>query len=213
MSVNVDCSERCRHAVVGDIPSVARIHLAAFDGFFLCQLGYRFLCVMYLAFLRNPKSLFLVSETVSGQLVGFAVGAMHGYKDRWLALRFLPQFLLAVLPVVVRDPIPLVKRLFARFFDVGESPQLPDCAAVLRSIAVLPSVRGTGAAASLLNSFEALAVVNGALYVYLTTDELNNHRALRFYERSGYRFASRLHQDGKRFMWLMAKNLKDLYHE
>ena len=210
MTVNAECSERCRHAVVGDIPSVARIHLAAFEGFFLCQLGYRFLCVMYLAFLRNPKSLFLVSETASGQLVGFAVGALHGQKDRWLALRFMPHFLFAVFPVVVRDPIPLFKRLCARFFDVGESPQLPESAAVLRSIGVLPSMRGTGAAVSLLNSFEALAVVNGACQVFLTTDELNNHRALRFYERSGYQFVSCFQQDGQRGMWLMSKDLKDL---
>jgi GNAT superfamily N-acetyltransferase len=210
MSVIADCSVRCRHAVVGDIPSVARIHLAAFEGFFLCQLGYRFLCVMYLAFFRNPKSLFIVSEEASGQLVGFAVGSLHCQNDRWLALRFLPQFLFAVFPVVVRDPIPLVKRLCVRFFDVGESPQLPDNAAVLRSIAVLPSMRGTGAAASLLSSFEASALFNGAFQVFLTTDELNNHRALRFYERSCYRFVSCFQQDGQRGMWLMSKNLKHL---
>jgi ribosomal protein S18 acetylase RimI-like enzyme len=207
--MNADCSERCRHAVVGDIPSVARIHLAAFEGFFLSQLGYRFLSVMYLAFLRTPKSLFIVSETMSGQLVGFAVGALHGQNDRWLALRFLPQFLFAVFPAVVRDPIPLVKRLYARLFDASESPQFPDSAAVLRSIGVLPSARGTGAAASLLKTFEDSALVNGAFQVFLTTDELNNHRALRFYERSGYRFVSYFKQDGQRGMWLMSKNLKD----
>lgn len=209
MYVNADSSERCRHAVVGDIPSVVRIHLAAFEGFFLSQLGYRFLCVMYQAFLRNPKSLFIVSEAASGQLVGFAVGSVHGQTDRWLALRFFPQFLFAVFPVIVRDPIRLGKRLCARFFDVGDSPQFPDGAAILRSIGVLPSVRGTGAAASLLASFEASAVVNGAFQVFLTTDELNNYRALRFYERSGYRFVSCFQQDGYRGMWLMSKNLKD----
>lgn len=203
----------CRHAVDGDIDTVARIHLAAFDGFFLSQLGYRFLCVMYRAFLKSPSSLFVVFETASGQLAGFAVGALQGQKDRWLAVRFLPQFLWAVVPAVLRHPVPVIKRLWARFFDAGESLQVPPGAAVLRSIGVLPSLRGAGAAASLLQAFEALALSKGAGQVYLTTDGVNNERAQRFYERGGYGLVARFQQDREREMWLMSKNLKRPSHE
>jgi ribosomal protein S18 acetylase RimI-like enzyme len=205
--------ECCRHAVEGDIDAVARIHLAAFDGFFLSQLGYRFLCVMYRAFLRSPSSLFVVFETASGQLAGFAVGALQGQKDRWLAVRFLPQFLWAVVPAILQHPVPVVKRLWARFFDVCETVQMPPGAAVLRSIGVLPSFQGVGAAAYLLQAFEALALRKGAGQVYLTTDEANNERAQRFYERSGYGLVARFKQDGERGMWLMLKNLKGPIHE
>jgi len=205
--------EGCRHAVEGDIDAVARVHLAAFGGFFLSGLGYGFLCVMYRAFLKSPSSLFVVFETASGQLSGFAVGALQGQKDRWLAVRFLPQFLLAVVPAVLQHPVPVVTRLWARFFDAGESLQVPPSAAVLRSIGVLPSLRGTGDAAFLLQAFEALALTKGAGHVFLTTDEVNNERAQRFYERSGYGLVARFKQDGERGMWLMLKNLKVPIHE
>jgi ribosomal protein S18 acetylase RimI-like enzyme len=164
---------------------------------------------MYRAFLKSPSSLFLVYETASGQLAGFAVGALQGQKDRWLAVRFLPQFLMAVVPAVLRHPAPVVKRLWARFFDTDESPQVPSGAAVLRSIGVLPSLRGAGAAASLLRAFEILALSKGAGHVFLTTDELNNERAQRFYERGGYRLVARFQQDGERGMWLMSKKIKE----
>lgn len=205
--------EGCRHAVEDDIDAVVRIHIAAFDGFFLSQLGYRFLYVMYQAFLKSPRSLFVVFETASGQLAGFAVGALQGQKDRWLAVRFLPQFLWAVVPAVLRHPAPVVKRLWARFFDAGESLQVPPGAAILRSIGVLPSLRGTGSAASLLKTFEALALSKGAKQVFLTTDEVNNESAQRFYERGGYALVARFKQGEEREMWLMSKNLKGPVHE
>jgi GNAT superfamily N-acetyltransferase len=205
--------EVCRKAVEGDIDAVARIHLAAFDGFFLSKLGYSFLCVMYRAFLKSPSSLFVVFETASGQLAGFAVGALQEQKDRCLAVRFLPQFLWAVVPAVLRHPIPVVKRLWARFFDAGELVEVPPGAAVLRSIGVLPSLRGAGAAAALLHAFESLALSQGAGQVFLTTDEVNNKRAQRFYERGGYRLVVRFQQDRERGMWLMSKDLNGPTYE
>jgi ribosomal protein S18 acetylase RimI-like enzyme len=198
----------CRNAHESDILDVAKIHLAAFDGFFLSQLGYKFLCVMYRAFLKSPSCLFLVFETASGQTAGFAVGALQGQKNRWLAVRFLPQFLLAVVPAFLRSPVPVLKRLWARFYDTCDPLQVPSDGAVLRSIGVLPSLRGSGAAASLLQSFEVLALSKGAVQVFLTTDEMNNERAQRFYFRGDYRLVARFQQDGDRSMWLMAKNLK-----
>jgi GNAT superfamily N-acetyltransferase len=205
--------EGCRIAVEGDIDAIARIHLAAFDGFFLSQLGYRFLCVMYLAFLKSPSSFFVVFETSSGLLAGFAVGALQGQKDRWLAVQFFPQFLWAVVPAVLRHPVPVAKRLWARFFYEGESLQVLPGAAVLRSIGVLPSLRGAGAAAALLQAFEALARKKGAGQVFLTTDAVDNERAQRFYERGGYALVARFQLDRERGMWLMAKNLKEPIHE
>lgn len=205
--------EGCRHAVEEDIDAVARIHLAAFDNFFLSQLGCRFLRVMYRAFLRSPGSLFVVFETSSAQLAGFAVGALQGHKDRRLAIQFFPQFLLAVVPAILLHPVPVVKRLWARFFDAGDPLQVPLDAAFLRSIGVLPFLRGSGAAASLLQAFEALALSKGAGHVFLTTDEMNNERAQRFYERGGYELVARFQQDRKRGMWLMSKNLNVSTHE
>ena len=198
----------CRNAVEADIDCVARLHLAAFDGFFLSQLGFRFLCVMYRAFLKSPSSLFVVFETSSGQLAGFAVGALQGQNDRRIAIRYLPQFILSVIPAILENPSLVVKRLWARFFDFSKSPPVPYGAAILRSIGVLPSVRGAGVAHSLLHAFEILAHSKGAGHVFLTTDEINNERAKRFYKRGGYILVCRFMQDRGRVMCLMSKDLK-----
>ena len=202
------CAGACRIAKDEDIRSVARIHLVAFRGFFLSELGYEFLCAMYRAFLRSPCGLFVVFETEPDRVVGFAVGALQRRNDRWLAIRFLPHFLVAIVPAIMRNPVQTVKRLIARFIDGGVAPQVPKGAAVLRSIAVLPSFRGFGAATCLIKDFELLALSKGARQVFLTTDELNNTSVQRFYERCGYNLFCRFHQDSKRAMWLMSKDIK-----
>jgi GNAT superfamily N-acetyltransferase len=212
--VSSESSDRCRQALISDVPSVARIHLEAFEGFFLSELGYGFLCVMYRAFLVNPAGVFVVHDSKDGQVTGFAVGALSsGQKDRWLALRFIPQFLWAALPAIFRRPRRIVSRLASRFFETGSSLDLPKDAAVLRSIGVLTSERGGGAAGGLLGAFEQMALRQGATHVYLTTDQDNNERAQKFYKRHGYSVAECFQQDGQRPMWLMSKLLRGVVHE
>lgn len=203
----------CRNAEFKDISLIVEIHLAAFQNYFLSQLGYEFLSVMYKAFLRSPKCIFVVFELTENELGGFVVGTVSGGADRWLALRFFPQFLLAIVPAVVRHPINVVRRLIKRFFDADEMPDVPSNAALLRSIGVLPSIRGGGAAIALLKAFEVLALAKGAEHVYLTTDEVENERAQRFYVRAGYGLCARFKQDGRRRMWLMSKKIKEAVHE
>ena len=153
-----ESNDHCRRALISDMPSVARIHLEAFPHFFLSQLGYRFLCVMYRAFLLNPAGIFIVIESSDGLVQGFAVGALNGTKpDRWLALRYWPEFVVAVLPVLIRRPQWVLKRLVMRFFDSGPHSAFPQDAAVLRSIAFLNAVRGGVSATDLLVAFEHTA--------------------------------------------------------
>jgi GNAT superfamily N-acetyltransferase len=212
--VRAESKDRCRQALFSDVPSVARIHLEAFEGFFLSELGYRFVCVMYRAFLYNPAGVFVVHESKNGQVTGFAVGALScGKKDRWLALRFMPQFLWAALPSIFRRPRLIVTRLAARFFDTGVSFNVPNDVAVLRSIGVLISERGGGASSGLLGAFEQMASIKGAARVYLTTDQDHNERAQNFYMRHGYGVTQCFHQDGQRPMWLMSKLLMGVVHE
>jgi GNAT superfamily N-acetyltransferase len=212
--VSSGSNDRCRQALITDVPSVARIHLEAFEGFFLSELGYSFLCVMYRAFLVNHAGVFVVHESKDGQVTGFAVGALSsGQKDRWLALRFMPQFLWAALPEIFRRPRTIVTRLGARFFETGASFVVPNNAALLRSIGVLTSERGGGAAGGLLGAFEQMALREGATHVYLTTDQDNNERAQKFYKRHGYSVAECFQQDGQRPMLLMSKLLMGVVYE
>jgi ribosomal protein S18 acetylase RimI-like enzyme len=164
---------------------------------------------MYRSFLVNRNSLFIVYEAVDSTIVGFAVGSVTlGRRDRWLAVRFLPQFFFAVLPALVESPLRISTRLFRRFFEMGGSPNVPREAAILRSIGVNESSRGSGIADALLKQFETAAFGRGAESVHLTTDEVNNHRAQRFYERRGYGVVERFRQDGTRWMWHMSKDLR-----
>jgi ribosomal protein S18 acetylase RimI-like enzyme len=199
---------RCREATLADMTSVAEVHLSAFPGFFLSQLGAPFLRVMYRSFLVDRHSIFLIYETKDLTIAGFAVGRTDlGSRNRWLAVRFLPQFFLAVLPALAANPLRISERLFRRFFDIDGSPKMPREAAFLRSIGVTESSRGSGIADTLLKNFEAAALQRGAGSVHLTTDAVGNLRAQRFYERRGYGVVERFRQDGSRLMWHMSKDL------
>ncbi len=204
----------CRQAFDRDVKEVAIVHLDAFKGFFLTELGYKFLCVMYRAFLLNPSSIFVVHEANSGRVTGFAVGTLGGRKkDCWLAVRFLPQFLLAALPAIARSPRAILRRLAARFFETGSTFRLPNNAVMLRSIGVVTSEHGSTTAFSVLEAFEKVAFTQGATHIFLTTDQDNNDRAQNFYKRHGYCVVERFQQDGYRPMYLMSKYLNGAFYE
>lgn len=198
----------CRAAEPKDLRQVVNVHLEAFPGFFLTSLGPRFLEVMYRALLTGPGAVFLVAETESGVIEGFAVGmARNVPRDRSLALKGLPSFLLAVIPAVARNPVLVTRRLAAQMFSRNAQPVFPVGAAVLRSIGVRPQMKGGGAAGRLLTAFEAQAHAKGASSVALTTDALHNERAIGFYTKQGYSAWQEFEQHGSRRMLLMTKSL------
>ncbi len=208
------CEERrdgavtCRIATERDLSSVTVIHMEAFPGFFLTTLGASFVRTMYKAFWLNPKGIFVVSDA-SGGVDGFAVGAMPSdRKDRHLAMQLLPQFAWAVIPALMRHPLSVFRRVVSQFFEKGGAPSLPDGAAMLRSIGVAPALRGGGVASQLLDAFERRAFELGAKSVFLTTDVLDNERAIQFYRKHGYEIAHEFKQDKRRAMFLMLKELR-----
>jgi ribosomal protein S18 acetylase RimI-like enzyme len=197
-----------RSAEEKDLRQIVDVHMAAFPGFFLTTLGRPFLMVMYRAFLSSPRSVFVVDEAVDG-VHGFAVGALKtGGSDRGLAIRFLPSFLLALIPAVVRNPIKVSKKILGQLFTGRGQPDMPDNSAVLRSIGVRPEKRGGGLANELLREFEEHAREKGAELVALTTDKTSNERAIGFYKRNGYEIDAEFRQDGSRTMLLMKKDIR-----
>ncbi|WGS50623.1 GNAT family N-acetyltransferase [Paraburkholderia sp. D15] len=187
---------------------VVDVHVAAFPGFFLTSLGRPFLMVMYRAFLSNPASVFVVDET-EGSVLGFAVGSLQtAGGDRSLAIRFLPRFVLALIPGVLRHPLIVTKKIVSQLFTSRGQPDAPEHSAVLRSIGVSPDKRGGGLANELLREFETHARAKGALFVALTTDKADNERAIRFYTKNGYGVHAEFSQDGSRAMLLMKKDIR-----
>lgn len=198
----------CRPACVEDVKQVTKVHLAAFPGFFLTTLGPAFLRTMYKAFLLNKGGVFVVDDR-DGHIQGFAVGVLKSVgQDRNLVVRFLPQFILSLVPAVVRNPVKVVKRITSQLFTASERTNIPENAVILRSIGIQPSMKGGGVAGRLLQEFELRANEKGATSVALTTDVLNNERAIGFYRKHGYKISQEFRQDGKRLMYLMTKELK-----
>ena len=197
----------CLPARPQDMPSVVEVHIAAFPGFFLTRLGPAFLRTMYRAFLSNAGGVFVVAR-INQDVQGFAVGVLKSAgKDRALALRYLPQFLISVIPGLIRNPLKVSRRLLSQFFAVAEQITIPDDASVLRSIGILPDARGTGIADDLLREFERCSFIKGARSVALTTDALDNTRAITFYQKNGYEIAQEFMQHENRRMFLMLKKL------
>jgi GNAT superfamily N-acetyltransferase len=191
----------------GDLNAIVDVHMAAFPGFFLTELGAAFVRQMYLGFLADPAAVFLAARH-RGAVAGFAVGFIGGgHGHRRVALRRAPALALAVLPALARRPVFLASRLVAKLLCTDGTPATPLDAIMLRSIAVQPRFQGGVAARSLLAAFEALAHERGATRCVLTTDADNNGRVNRFYVREGYRLSSIFMQHGKRRMYLYEKVL------
>lgn len=201
-------SKDCRDANLCDLAMVTDVHLKAFPGFFLTTLGVAFIRTMYKAFLINPGGIFVVNEASDG-LAGFAVGALKSSnKDKQLAIRLLPQFIWAVIPAIMLSPVRVLMRILAQFFaQGGDELNVPEGAAVLRSIGVLPEMKGRGVGAGLLNAFEQRATQMGATSVALTTDVLDNEWAINFYRKQGYEVLQEFMQGKQRPMFLMLKEL------
>lgn len=139
------------------------------------------------------------------------VGSMNaGKKDRFLVMRFFPQFLIAAIPAFFRYPKMILARFGKIFFERGIPLDLPKEVSILRSIGVSTFERGNGVAPALLDTLEQMALRKGAVYVYLTTDQNNNARAQNFYRRQGYVVVKCFQQDGCRVMLLMRKLLREV---
>lgn len=196
-----------RLARIDDLGRVVDLHISAFPNFFLTSLGRPFLLAMYRAFLESADGIFLV-EDEEGRIHGFAVGALKTSSgDRGLAFRYFHRFLIAIVPAVIKNPLMIVKRIFRQLASEGGQPELPVGTVVLRSIAVSPSKKGAGIANALLTEFERVSLESGARRIALTTDAIDNGRAISFYLKNDYRIEREYKQDKMRPMLLLVKDV------
>lgn len=173
------------------ISEAVRLHLLAFPGFFLSFLGAVFLRELYRAFLRDETAIALVAvRECDGELVGFVVGttAPDGFFARLLKRRWWAFCLASARAVAVKPWI--APRLARALVYRGDEPE-EGGGALLSSIAVDPASQGSGVGVRLVRAWEAEARSRGAKSAYLTTDELENEHAVRFYEKCGWRRDSR----------------------
>lgn len=169
-----------------DLIPVVNLHTVAFPEALLTKLGKRFLERYYEVVLRDPNRIFLVAVD-EGAIYGFVAGFgdpvsfYAGLRDeKWSIVR-------AITPTVFRRPWILVavgrNYLWSRTWNPGRG-QEP--AGELASIAVDPGYQRQGVGLRLVSEFLEEATNRGWSNVAVTTDELDNQRVRRFYERLGF---------------------------
>lgn len=167
-----------------DLSDVVRIHIRAFEGFFLTTLGSSFLKTYYKAALKTEDSI-LAGAYIDQKLVGFGVGASlaRGYNKR-LVQNCLFSFLWEGVKLLFCKPKAIVQ-LKNNFRKTGEQKD-DGKYAELYSIAVEPDVGIRGIGSAIIHFFEREAKSQGVDRVSLTTDFYENEEVLAFYKKNGY---------------------------
>lgn len=169
------------------VAECATLHRVAFPDFFLSQLGERFLCEFYAAFVDDPDAVTAVSVDRSGNVLGVVVGTLspEGFFTRLLKRRWYA-FARASLALVLRKPSHAPRLLRAVAYR-GQVP-VETSGALLSSICVAPQARGLGVGSQLLRAFEGYVDARG-ISAFLVTDQVGNDAVNRFYRDHGWRLA------------------------
>jgi len=177
-----------QEAETADLPAIVRTHQAAFERFFLTQLGPAFLRGYYETVLEYQHGIVLVAvkdESVAGFVAGFIDPPGFYSLLRKKRLRMG----LAALPWLIMHPANLVRALWNyRLMLDGLRKTGPNVVQVaeLSSIAVRPDGQDVGTGKQLLGAFVDAARGSGAARVTLTTDAAGNDAANQFYGRAGF---------------------------
>lgn len=163
-----------------DIGKVVEIHQSRFQNFFLSSLGRIFLYEFYKSFLKNPGLLIVLED--EHEIVGFAAGS---HSNRFFFKKLLKNNLFGFVKTGIGLLITKPFAILRLGYNVRKAEKEELHFAELLSIATIPNKKGYGNL--LLASFESfLKKSNIELPISLTTDVLNNEKALRFYKNSGY---------------------------
>lgn len=198
---------KIEQAALRDIDDIVNLHAEAFPGFFLTSLGCNFLNELYRGFLSHPSGICLVARQ-SGMLAGFVAGTSQpDIFFRNLRRRRGVFFLAKAIPAVLINPVPVIRKLIYAVRYRGEAPVAASSGALLSSIGVSVSAKGTGVSGELIRAFEAEAMRHGSPSVYLTTDASGNERVNAFYRKHRYQVLDRFKQNGTREMFRYEKIL------
>jgi ribosomal protein S18 acetylase RimI-like enzyme len=189
-----------------DYPSIAEIHLLAFNDFFLSSLGKSFLRTYYKASLKNEECVAVCAISEDNKIIGFAIGTRlsQGYHKRLLVKNFFP-FLLRSLEIIIKNPGAIIR--LSRNLKKTANSMDDGLYAELLSIGVLESVKGKGVGWRLINLFEQELVSRGCKMVALTTDYYKNDDVINFYKKQGYGIYSDFVTYPDRKMYKLIKTL------
>jgi ribosomal protein S18 acetylase RimI-like enzyme len=188
-----------RQAREEDLPGMVDVHVRSFTGYFLTQLGRSVLTDYYRQFILTDGAIVVVVD-FQGRVCGLIAGSSD--DDRVLRQFYKRKFMLIFGNVLKQILLlnPTVWRGIAdRFIHVRKAVRvnLQDSATVnsvdngihkarLVSIAMDPDFQGSGFSGAMLNHYEAANRAAGFSFIRLSVNS-DNHRAIRFYEKCGWR--------------------------
>jgi len=189
-----------------DLHSVIQVHKNSFNGFFLTELGDRFLYIYYNSIRINPKAI-LLGLYENGKLCGFCAATLYskGFNKKMILNNLIPFFKISI-RLLFTKPYSLI-RLIKNFSK--SDPKIIDKGeyAELLSIGVSVDKQSQGIGKQLLIELEKELKSKGCTELSLTTDYYNNVKTIEFYKRLGYSVFYDFIAYPNRKMYRMIKNI------
>ena len=188
------------------INQIVEIHIAAFPGFFLSELGNDVLRVFYKSLLQDKKTIFYGVKNEGG-LVGFFVVSLEpkGLYTR-LFFKNISRFTLPLFFSFLKN-LNFVNRMIISVMSSNKSNVSPSYPTSLLSICVSPEYAGKGIGKILLSTLEKELLLRKRHGYYLTTDANKNNATNQFYLNYGFKLYGSYGQ-GKRIMNIYVKDIK-----
>ena len=168
-----------------EVHAISDIHLEAFEGFFLSELGSEFLSTYYNTVRENDRGV-LLGCFEDNKLLGFcaATSLSEGFnkylvKSNFFSFSKIGFFLLFTRP---RALLRLLKNFTKSDPSVSDNGQYAE----LLSIGVSPIAQGKGVGKKLLIALEESLNDRNVSQLSLTTDFYDNEKTLNFYKGLGY---------------------------
>jgi len=195
-----------RKVKVEDYKKLAKIHKAAFPGFFLTSLGVGFLNTYYLYSLKTEGSVACCVVKDNNEILGFAVGCLEakGFHKK-VFLKSPLAFIGSLLRSFFANP-KIIIRLW-RNLEKKASKDDDKKYSELLSIAVSPENKSKGIGKILLAGFEDEIKKLKGKKIALTTDLSANESVISFYEKNGYSKHFQFITYPNRLMFKMIKDL------
>lgn len=188
------------------IGSLINIHLEAFEGFFLTELGKDFLFTYYNAVRDNDRGV-LLGCFENDVLLGFcAATSLSASFNTYIVKKNFFQFAKRGISILCRNSRALV-RLLKNF--TKSNPSVSDVGnyAELLSIGVSPTAQGKGVGKLLLSDLEEVLREKGVKQLSLTTDFHDNDKTLKFYQAMNYKIMYDFIAYPNRKMYRLIKDL------
>ena len=180
-----------RAASETDMKEVAQVHKICFPSSFSTKLGVALLSRYYTEFYKESPYLFYVCTNNDGAICGFVMGYVLGKTNATKSFLKKNVFLLGikVLSLLIRlDKLTWKKvgnTLFKKKTQSSNTNHDKDGQGDLLSICVTDEMKGTGAAAALVEEYHKALIAHGHKTCYLTC-ETSNPRGMAFYKKLGY---------------------------